>query len=357
MNINLKKIVYAGHINQKSADVRKQILISSVFSFLCTIFLSLYGIDGFRTGEDRLAVVVLFFAMIMGMNYLFLFFTGNYQLSSRVIVVLMTLLCLYLLCSGGNKNTGPLWLYILPSLIFYVVSLKFGLLLLSILMGGMCYILFVPDNFLLHTQYDPIFVNRFMGSFFSVSVLACIYEYTRVEGRRELLEISKKFEELSRKDELTDLSNRRDMYEKLQGELNRAERNNQPFCVLLADIDHFKKVNDQYGHECGDYILKHIASIYSHNVQKRDSVARWGGEEFLFILSETSMEQAESVAERLRKAVENSQFIYHDAIVKITTSIGVAEYQRGQSLNEVINIADGLLYRAKSEGRNKAMSK
>ncbi len=349
----LQDMIYAGHLDESSSDVRKQFLFSSLFSLISIVLLVIFGIDGLRSGNDLLAAIVLGFAIINGANYLFLRWTANYQISSIVIVVLMMILCLYLLCSGGNNNTGPLWFFVLPSLIFYILGLKRGLIMLTILLGITAYILYIPDNLLLQTEYSTTFVHRFAGALFSVSVITYSYEYTREDGRKELLSLSQKLDQLSRKDELTGLSNRRDILEQMQNELSRFERSGNTFSVLIADIDYFKLVNDTYGHEYGDFVLTQVAATFSKNTQKRDNVARWGGEEFLIFLPETTGEQGSITAERLRSSIEKLTFIHKNKLTTITTSIGIAEYQPSQSLNELINIADSYLYQAKKEGRNR----
>lgn len=348
----LQNVIYAGHSEECSADVRKQILISSLFSLISSVLLTIYGIDGLRTGKTLLAAIVLIFAAVDFINYFFLRRTGNYQISSMVIVVLMMILCVYLLCSGGNNNTGPLWFFLLPTLIFYILGLRRGLIIVSSLFTLMMYILYVPDNFLLQVVYSSVFTHRFAGAMFSVSVLAFVYEYTREESRKELLNLSCKLDQLSRKDELTGLSNRRDILEQLRNELNRFERSGHSFSVLIADIDHFKVINDTYGHECGDYVLQQIAVTFAQNTQKRDVVARWGGEEYLIFLPETDGKKAAKTAERLRQAIEDLSLTYETTTLAVTTSIGIAEYYTGQTVSQLINEADTFLYQAKNMGRN-----
>ncbi len=348
-----KNVIYAGLVNEESADVRKQILISSLFSLISFVLLIIYGIDSLVRENLELAAVVLLTAVVSGVNYLFLCRTGKYRVSSFIVVILMSLLCLYLLCTGGSDNTGPLWLFVLPGLAFYVFGLFKGTIFVAVLMILVCYILFIPGNSLLQTQYTLAFVQRFSGAMFSVCLIAYIYEYSREDGRKELLNLSRKLDQLSRRDELTGLSNRRDMFDRLRYELHRFERSGKAFSVLIADIDHFKSINDTYGHECGDEFLKEIAKVMRVNIQKRDAVARWGGEEFLIFLPETSGADAEKTAERLRRAVADLAMSYNDSTISTTTSIGLAEYTPGQSLNELINTADKFLYLAKREGRNR----
>lgn len=355
MNL-LRNMIFAGHVDEKSADVRKQILISSLFSLVSIFFLLIFGINSLLSGRTLLGTVDLSFAAINGFIYLYLRWSGNHRISSLVIVLVMMLLSFYLLCTGGPKNTGPLWLYIMPGLVFYILGLYRGAIMLGALFCLCAGILYIPGHPLLMTTYDPEFVDRFIGSLFSVGVVAWAYEFTREDGRRELLNLSRRLDELSRRDELTGLANRRDMLERIQREIDRNARNNLPFSILMADIDHFKKINDTYGHECGDNMLRLVARTLTANVQKRDLVSRWGGEEMLILLPETDLAKAHGIAKRLQTVVGTTLLAHGDAQVGVTLSLGVAEFSPSLSIGELVNLADAYMYRAKKAGRDTVCS-
>jgi len=185
-----------------------------------------------------------------------------------------------------------------------------------------------------------------------VSIIAYVYEYTLEDGRNELLRLSQKFDLLSRRDALTGLANRRDINEKIENEVSRFERNQKNFCVLMLDLDNFKNINDSYCHDCGDYVLTEVGRTLSQSTQKRDCVARWGGEELLILFPETSLRQATITAERLRVTIADKDFSYNEVSLKITFSAGIAEYQQGLRVDDLINTVDRLLYRAKRGGKN-----
>lgn len=158
---------------------------------------------------------------------------------------------------------------------------------------------------------------------------------------------------IARIDTLTGIYNRRFMSEKLTEESARHERSNNPLCIILIDIDHFKKFNDNFGHKCGDIILKKTATTLKETARKQDILARWGGEEFIFLLPETRLEGAKVVAEKLRKQIAE-QLITHDGITHgITISAGAAMCDPNHNINDCINHADAALYQAKHEGRNR----
>ena len=171
-----------------------------------------------------------------------------------------------------------------------------------------------------------------------------------------ILFVSKKFidkyEHLATKDKLTNIFNRIKIDDLLKEQIEISKRYNRNLSIIFFDIDHFKRVNDTYGHKTGDYVLKEIANLVSSNIRKSDFFGRWGGEEFLIILPETSLEEAYNVAEKLRKIIENHSF---KDVGQITCSFGVVDYKKDETVTELIERVDKLLYKAKENGRNKVM--
>ncbi len=162
-------------------------------------------------------------------------------------------------------------------------------------------------------------------------------------------------EDLVRKDELTGLANRRSVEERLREELPRTERYKHALSVLLADIDHFKTVNDTYGHSYGDFVLKEVAQAFARQCRATDLCARYGGEEFVILLPETSLPEARLVAERLCVAVRDLSFTQAGKAVHVTASFGVTSVNTDhpESLDELLEQADQALYAAKRNGRDR----
>jgi len=165
-----------------------------------------------------------------------------------------------------------------------------------------------------------------------------------------------KTQELTITDELTDLYNFRYFRSRLADELKRADRYRQKLSILMLDIDHFKNVNDQYGHQTGNVILREVSSIISQCVRDVDVVARYGGEEFTVILPQTDREDANVIAERIRETIAKNYFQNNQGRreIQITISIGACTYPDGtHTLEQLLEKVDSALYRAKAEGRNK----
>lgn len=169
---------------------------------------------------------------------------------------------------------------------------------------------------------------------------------------KELQETKERLEIASNTDPLTSLYNRRYMTEKLKEEVVRYKRNQRIFSLISADIDFFKKVNDTYGHDCGDYMLKSISDIMCKNTREQDLISRWGGEEFLILLPETDVKGAEILSEKLRKIIEASLFEYDEYKISITMTFGVVAYDSEGGIDETIKKADNALYEGKAKGRN-----
>lgn len=166
----------------------------------------------------------------------------------------------------------------------------------------------------------------------------------------------RQMEEMARTDPLTHLLNRRAMLERLEDEVNRVERSGQTFSVVLADVDCFKKFNDRHGHDCGDRVLKAVATAIQSTLRKQDAVARWGGEEFLILLPDTEQEGAAVIAERIRSRVAETSVQESDCRLSVTLTLGVSDYRTGGSTPDCIRKADSALYRGKSQGRNQVVA-
>ncbi|WP_286236597.1 diguanylate cyclase [Neptuniibacter halophilus] len=155
-------------------------------------------------------------------------------------------------------------------------------------------------------------------------------------------------------DPLTNLLNRKSIMTILSGQIcqisNSPEANT--CCVALADIDHFKKVNDQFGHDVGDRVLQHTASLFQKSIRRHDSVARIGGEEFLFILPDMSMDDALQVIERVRLRLAANQMHFQEQSMVVTASFGLTRLEPGEQIETLLKKADTAMYQAKAAGRN-----
>jgi diguanylate cyclase (GGDEF)-like protein len=163
-------------------------------------------------------------------------------------------------------------------------------------------------------------------------------------------------EQVARQDALTQLNNRRAFQEAALPLLDTAVRHERPLSLVMMDIDHFKSINDRYGHKTGDEALVAVANLLKRMSRSSDVVARWGGEEFILLLPESDTQQAANHAERLRRAVSEMRIQAGDSVLTMTSSFGIATRAADLSLEALIDAADVLLYEAKRRGRNQVCS-
>ncbi|MCB1171981.1 MAG: GGDEF domain-containing protein [Leptospiraceae bacterium] len=188
---------------------------------------------------------------------------------------------------------------------------------------------------------------------FIMSRIIYRYQLKDFSNRNLIRAQSARLEQLALHDHLTGLPNRRYMLKSLNTEMERARRYQQNFAIALMDIDHFKQVNDVYGHSQGDQVLMKMADIISRNIRTSDMAARWGGEEFLFLAPHASLSEMRQFMEKIRQLIANQDF---GRVPTVTASFGIAQYQSQLNLESLIQEADKALYKAKQSGRNQVQA-
>ncbi len=213
----------------------------------------------------------------------------------------------------------------------------------------------------LNLKMESIIVFSYGVVLLQVSYLGSFIAGLRntLRQRNQALEATmNELQELVRKDPLTRLPNRLSIMEQLEKEQARTERRKPEqnrLCVCMLDIDFFKKVNDTYGHQIGDIVLKNVGYTLIRNMRQGDFVGRFGGEEFLMILPESTLKSAQLLTERIRLSISEMSVPQIPDHPPITVSIGVAVHEKGSAIEATINIADDALYKAKNSGRNKVV--
>ena len=171
----------------------------------------------------------------------------------------------------------------------------------------------------------------------------------------KLREANKKLKRISVEDPLTGALSRRTFYQSYNTETKRAGRSGQPLSMALMDLDHFKNINDHYGHLVGDKVLKSVVAVIKDNMRDTDYLFRMGGEEFLLLMSNTGMVQANIVCERIRKSIAANKVSHENKRISVTLSIGLLSHYGNIDVTEALKIADESMYRAKQIGRNKVV--
>ncbi|KLO25097.1 GGDEF domain-containing protein [Marinitoga sp. 1155] len=177
----------------------------------------------------------------------------------------------------------------------------------------------------------------------------------RIELGLKKVKRIKELERLSLIDYLTGVYNRRAITDLLKKEIERSKRENKFFSVIMLDFDNFKSVNDKYGHDAGDEVLRKTVELIRQKIRYYDLIGRLGGEEFLIILSNISIENSLKVSERIRKAIEENIVYINGHKIKITVSQGVSMFNGNKNIDQLIKEADLALYEAKEKGKNKVI--
>jgi diguanylate cyclase (GGDEF)-like protein len=181
------------------------------------------------------------------------------------------------------------------------------------------------------------------------------YEKIRLLNE-ELEKANRELERIAAYDSLSGLLNRRSLFSRIAIEIERSMRLDVPLTGLMIDIDKFKSINDNFGHQCGDHVLREMGARLSAGLRKYDYAGRYGGEEFFVVLSNSNEEQALRIGERFRKDIADCRFECSTETISITVSIGVAHYRQGESQESWIERADRAMYQAKQAGRNRILS-
>ncbi|NMT63403.1 diguanylate cyclase [Marinobacter orientalis] len=202
---------------------------------------------------------------------------------------------------------------------------------------------------------QPIAPGPLLGVYlFNLSVVFAMFSYLSFFYVTMVTSANRKLRRMATTDPLTGLFNRRHMTCLVEKELARFRRNGHPVAFLVLDIDHFKAINDQYGHETGDRVLEDVAGIIKTRLRTQDLIARWGGEEFLAVLPDTGIQSGQASAERVREALLTHDWLAPNGErIDLTISAGVSEFRAEDDLNSAINRADRALYRSKELGRNR----
>lgn len=221
----------------------------------------------------------------------------------------------------------------------------FMYLLLFNLFKDMTPIYILSDKTITYIYYLNIVITFAIFSF-----TAYFYNLAAKKAESKLQELNNTLQLMATTDHLTGIANRRSMISSIEKVAEKYKKDGQRFSLIIADIDDFKKINDQYGHNCGDNILQSIAEILKKSLRKNDTIARWGGEEFLILLPQTNYEEAAVVAKKLKRSLKESYFDCLDDGESLTMTFGISEYK--DSLDKCISEADTALYRGKRNGKD-----
>jgi diguanylate cyclase (GGDEF)-like protein len=251
----------------------------------------------------------------------------------------------------GKIQSPLLNLYLLPII---ASALIFGKLATALQMGAiiLCFMFFSYDP-----RLKPVSAMNYWSELLAISAPVILVAYITTMLAADIRYAVDKIKQVSDTDDLTGLYNMRAFSSMLQRAFKQSVRYGHSMSVVMIDSDNLKQVNDAHGHEAGNRLLQHLVRCIREQLRGSDVMARFGGDEFILLLSETNNKGALEMAERIRKAVEISRFDIRGGDTNVTVSLGVASYpEDGGNLEIILDKADKAMYRAKQQGRNKVVA-
>lgn len=310
-------------------------LVLAGFFLLVGTSISCFGIAQFTDKRIKPYYLLIINLLFIGVQSSFLLFKDVFvfkTITQTVFQMVVFSISTYCLLTTSHKS--------------FVGASRF----MAIVMIGLLMSLLARIVLLLRNPPDQLFISNELNA----STLIIVFVFTFLLTAGFIMMVCQRLyydlKIAANTDVLTRLLNRRAMMHQLEIAMNQFYRSDRSFAIILIDVDFFKRVNDVYGHDGGDMVLVHLAQILQTKMRQIDSASRWGGEEFLILLPETTLDQAEEIAERLRYYVETNPT---PSNIQITISLGIAVIrQHGNSLESLITSADHALYAAKRNGRN-----
>ena len=294
-------------------------------------------------------ITTLSIGLLAAISYNIALLTSKTSLITTLLM--MVFLHFFWLITCDVELTGLLWCIVLLPLFFFLLGYKRGGALVLSLFFASALILLRPEWFALDTSYSPGVSYRFLLAYLVLFWVSLLVEYIRFQTRVRLREAKDYLNIQAKTDELTGLSNRRGFKQYL-GEVEQRTEMKNSFAVIVGDLDHFKQINDQYGHEVGDFVLREIAKTLKSLVRSEDLIVRWGGEEFLLLLVNTDLNGAQILAEKIRQTISSTHYSTDQGKLAVSMSLGVDAQKVGGDLYATLGAADRAMYEAKRRGRN-----
>jgi diguanylate cyclase (GGDEF)-like protein len=339
--------VYDGTIELPNKYNRRSVLqLLLVLNIVFGIFFSVLTWHS----NELLAIVEITLSVY---SSILLFFSrvDKYQFKvSLFFLIPMYSTILWMIETPNSSETVYVWILVIPVLSHLLLGRWFGLII-SLIFMSLGFFLFTLRFYINDTVFNLIETSNVIIAGSTALIFSHIYEVSRTRAHQKLLH-------LATTDSLTSLANRTRFLDVFERERNHAVRNNSDLSLLLLDIDHFKHVNDNHGHDVGDEVLKYVSAKISHRLRKTDLACRLGGEEFGVLLPGASLDSAISIAETIRKNIADAPYARGETVIPLSISIGVAEHgPDGRDLERLYAVADRHLYRAKTSGRNSIRSR
>jgi len=324
------------------------LILSSVSAFM-TVFNSL-------TGWHSLGKLTLLYSIFCAIDFIIEKYLFKYHIFGRIAFCIETVAIFSMFAIVGEpEGFSVLWTLLLPSCGFFLFRRTYGLIISTMQLVVLIFLYWLPwcDLFLADV-YTQTFKQRFPILYISFYIVGYMFEAVRKATQNELVTLKDKYETLYNHDMLTGLYNRYGFNSTLDEFV--AKRKDEAFAFAIIDLDYFKNVNDIYGHQCGDMVLKEAARRILEGIDESDVASRWGGEEFSILFTDSS--DADIKCQKLLERARSENIRIGEDSVNVKFSMGITYVKQGQKIDisQLVIKSDNNLYRAKQEGRNRIVS-
>ncbi len=307
----------------------------------------------YSIGNDSMARFMAVITLLAITNVILLRKTQNASLAATIVLLIMLVMLTAMIIDGMFQNTAPIWCATFPALAFFFKGKYKGLLWLGALLGMMLMLIALQSFNVMHTPYSNPALALVMASTMTVGMMVYIYESMRAKAEASLHQAREELHYLAHNDALTGLPNRMAFYACLPQMLEQANREDSRLAVLFIDLDDFKPINDTFGHEAGDELLRQAGERLRTHLRGNDFVARFGGDEFVAVVPGIGgNHDVGVVADKIIDAL-SVPFTIQGYCCKIGVSIGIGIYPDcADSLDGLVQLADHAMYAAKQGGKN-----
>jgi len=333
-----------------SIDKKRRLYSYYAFSYFGVATLMAFSVHNFLKQEYSISIITFFCGNAILINLFYYYWKHNLSRCCVIGSLFIILFCQAIVYHGGIENTALYWTFPFPLILYVLLGRRLGLWLNIIMYLLLTFLLSQPDIIL--AQYSTAESLRCLASLFVVNAISYINEHYREQSHTLMAESNVCNEQLANTDALTQLPNRRFVDSVFFHSCQPDLQNNFPMVLIMGDVDHFKKINDTYGHDCGDSVLKELAQTMEQSIRSGDIVARVGGEEFLLLFSNITYEAGKKIAEKIRRSTAELSVMHAEQPISITMSFGVAIANNYNELEKKLKEADKQLYQAKASGRN-----
>lgn len=325
------------------------------FSLIAQQLIALsFALYSYSQGETKLVIFYMSVAIILSFA-LGIFYIYQEQKIARLLLAITLLTGFFYLLIVASDETSLMWCLTTVPALAGTFGHRQSLLLLALVFAASIWLLIsgaVP--FITH-QYEDIMIMRFLSSFAILVTFSVAMDSSLITSFENYKSLTYKGEEMTQRDALTNLPNRHNMEERLKLKTHEHQMSQSNFSVVLADLDNFKLLNDRYGRDAGDQILKETTHLLSKQLRDADTLARWGGDQFMILFPDTSDQEAAKIAERLRLKFSDLDIQVEGDQLAISASMGIASMEKCIDLDDLISCAENGIYQAKHMGRNRVV--